>query len=85
MQKYLWTIGGGWSEQSSIEGLMDCYYRSGNMRDHFVAFGIDDQGKKVQLKPNEIRRIKQHAITIEKGLGKLTPKKKTKKWWEFWK
>jgi hypothetical protein len=62
MKKYLWTIGGGWSESSSIEDLKDCYYRSGNMQNQFVAIGIDDRGDKVNLSPDEIRQIKGYDL-----------------------
>ena len=76
MNKYLWTIGGGWSEASSIEDLKAFYQSSGNMQNSFIAVEVDRMGNKVNITD----RIK--PITRPTETKKTTSQKK---WWEFWK
>lgn len=47
--RYFWTIGGGWSEASSIDDLVEYYRRSGNLQNSFIAVEVDYSGNKTNI------------------------------------
>lgn len=75
MTKYLWTLGGGWTEASSLEDLREFYRRRGNME--FNALEVDDMGNRVDITNRIEEEENERSISVQK--------KPQKKWWQVWK
>jgi hypothetical protein len=78
MTKYFWMLrGGDWLEVPSIDDLIGCYRRSGNLQNDFIAVELNEMGEKVNI-TDKVKKL----VSKQTKNNESTTKRQ---WWKFWK